>query len=1033
MKPAYAELQVTSNFSFLRGGASPAEYVVAADAIGLHGLAITDRNTVAGIVRGWDAARELNLKYLSACRVDLVDAPSVLLYPTDRAAYGRMTSLLTRGKRRAPKAQCHLTRDDLLAYAEGLIAIALPGDGFEAHLRALREAFDDRLYVGASHLFRGDDARRIALLQTQADAIGAPLVALGDTLYHVPARRPLQDVLTCIREKCTIQEAGSRLEANAERCLKSPREMARLFANHPGALEHTIEITQRCTFDLGELKYEYPAEPVPEGLTPQLHLEERVWTHAAEKYHGDVPIKVRDRLNTELKLIAELDYAPYFLTVYDIVNFARSQKILCQGRGSAANSIVCYILGITAVSPDMVDTLFERFVSPERKEPPDIDVDFEHERREEVIQYIYKKYTRDRAALTATLITYRPRSAIRDVGKAMGLSQDVVDRLAQTLWGWGRDGVQDDYVREAGLDPEEPTIRATLALTRALLGFPRHLSQHVGGFVISAGPLHETVPIENAAMDDRTVIEWDKDDLDSVGLLKIDVLALGMLTCLRKGLDLLARHKNLPLQLGDIEDGDRETYEMLQRADSVGVFQVESRAQMSMLPRLKPETFYDLVVEVAIVRPGPIQGDMVHPYLRRRSGLEPVTYPKEELREVLHKTCGVPLFQEQAMKIAMVAAKFTGSEANQLRRAMATFRHTGTIHTLKKRFITGMVDNGYELDFAQNCFAQIEGFGDYGFPESHAASFALLVYVSAWMKCHHPDVFGAALLNSLPMGFYAPAQLVRDAREHGVEIRPVDVNHSDWDCTLEPSSGKYLALRLGMRQAKGVSKQEAETIMAVRARMGPFERVEQLRRIPTVTTRTINALAKADAFGSMQRSRRDALWRAQGFDRGAQTALEAERVEPTARLRDETIGEAVLQDYAHLRLSLKAHPVGLFRRSLTGDGYVQNKKLADWIDGESIHVAGLVLIRQQPGTASGVIFVTLEDETGIANLVVWPSVFEQYRRVLLGSEVLGVRGKVQREGIVVHVVAEELFDLSDRLHGLAPANDSLMPRSRDFK
>jgi error-prone DNA polymerase len=1054
--PTYADLQVTSNFSFLRGGSAPAELVLAAATMGLAGLAITDRNSVAGIVRGWDAARELNeerhakgepaFRYLAACRVDLTDAPSVLLYPTDRTAYGRMTSLLTVGKRRAKKGACILAREDLLAHADGLLAVALPADAttpvddaFLRHLQVLREAFGDRLYVGASHGFRGDDAHRIVRLQEAADRTGAPLVALNDTLYHVPARRPLQDVLTCIREKCTIQEAGSRLVPNAERHLKFPREMARLFAAHPGALDRTLEIANRCSFDLDQLKYEYPAEPVPPGRTPQQHLEERVWTHAGEKYRGAIPPDVGARLRKELDLIATLDYAPYFLTVYEIVNFARSKGILCQGRGSAANSVVCYVLGITAVGPDRIDTLFERFVSPERREPPDIDVDFEHERREEVIQHIYEKYTRDRAALAATLITYRPRSAIRDVGKAMGLSQDVVERLAHTLWGWGREGVRDDYVREAGLDPAEPVIRSTLALTRALLGFPRHLSQHVGGFVISRGPLHETVPIENAAMQDRTVIEWDKDDLDSVGLLKIDVLGLGMLTCLRKALQLLAQHKNLRLGLDDIEEGDPETYAMLQRADAVGVFQVESRAQMSMLPRLKPENFYDLVVEVAIVRPGPIQGDMVHPYLRRRDGREPVTFPydkngEQPLRRVLEKTCGVPLFQEQAMNIAIVAAGYSASESNQLRRAMATFRHNGTIHKHRKRFIGGMVANGYDKTFAEACFAQIEGFGEYGFPESHAASFALLVYASAWIKYHHPDVFAAAILNSQPMGFYAPAQLVRDAREHGIEIRPVDVNHSVWDCTLEATGGRSHALRLGLRQVKGFSEDEAGRLVAERARLGGwFARVEQLRRIAGFSTRAVRALAKADAFGSLDRSRRDALWRAQGFDTGAVQALEAERIEPDATLHAETLGEAVLQDYAHLRLSLKAHPVGLFRRSLTRDGYLPNERLKTYFDGEAIRVAGLVLIRQQPGTSSGVIFVTLEDETGIANLVVWPSVFEAYRRELLGSEVLGVRGRVQREGIVVHVVAEELFDLSDRLHALAPANDGPMPRSRDFK
>jgi error-prone DNA polymerase len=787
----YAELQVTTHFSFLRGASSPAELVIEAYRLGLSAIAITDRNTLAGVVRAYQASRETGLRLVIGARLDFTDAPSLLCFSENRAAYGRLSQLLTDGKMRAEKGQCLLSLEELFTYGEGQRLIALPVEvpdaAFADHLRRLKRHFGKSLYLGVSHLYRGDDGKRLARLGDLSAATGVPLVATNDVHAHVAARRPLQDVLTCIREGCTVAEAGFRLGANAERHLKSPQEMARLFRRRPDAVERTLEIVEACGFRLDKLKYEYPAEPVPEGRSPQGELIRQVRFNLPIRYPDGVPRKVQSLLRKELALIKKLDYARYFLTVYDIVKFAREQEILCQGRGSAANSAVCYVLGITAVDPATSQLLIARFLSEERKEPPDIDVDFEHERREEVMQYIFNKYGRDRAGIVATLVTYRPKSAIRDVGKAMGLSEDAIGILSKTLWGWGREGIKEEYIRETRLNPNEPNLRKTLELAAELIGFPRHLSQHTGGFVITKGKLSEVVPIENAAMDDRTVIEWDKDDLDTLGMLKIDVLALGMLTCLRKGFELLKSHYGVERHLYDNEE-DPVVYDMLCKADSVGVFQVESRAQMTMLPRLKPRTLYDLVIEVAIVRPGPIQGDMVHPYLARRSGKEETVYPKEELREVLKRTCGVPLFQEQAMEIAMVAARFTPDEANALRRAMATFRHNGTIHTLKDRFIDGMVDNGYERDFAERCFKQIEGFGEYGFPESHAASFALLVYASSWIKCHYPDVFACAILNSQPMGFYRPAQLIRDAKEHGVEVRPVDIGHSFWDCTLEELS-----------------------------------------------------------------------------------------------------------------------------------------------------------------------------------------------------------------------------------------------------
>ncbi|NBC33212.1 MAG: DNA polymerase III subunit alpha, partial [Alphaproteobacteria bacterium] len=862
--PGYVELQVTSNFSFLHGASHPEELAMTAAALGHPAIAIADRNSLAGVVRAHLACKAAGIRLVVGARLDLEDGPSLLCFPTDRAAYGRLAKLITRGRRAAAKGACRLTRADVDQAAEGqrlvVVPPVTPSDGFAADLADYRARFGTRLSLAAHYLYRGGDGKRLARLARLAAITGVPLVATNDVLMHSPDRRKLQDVLTCIREHCTIRNAGWRLHANAERHLKAAAEMARLFRDHPEAIARTTGIAEACRFSLDELRYEYPDEVTGEAADPQAELERLTWLGAGERYPEGLDDKVKAQLEHELGLIGQLGYAPYFLTVHDIVRFARGRGILCQGRGSAANSAVCYVLGITAVDPARADLLFERFVSPERNEPPDIDVDFEHERREEVIQYIYTKYGRERAGLTATVICYRARGAIRDVGKAMGLSVDLVDRLARTVWGWGREGVNDDRVREAGFDPEEPAMALALELSRQIVGFPRHLSQHVGGFVISRGPLSELVPIENAAMADRTVIQWDKDDLDALGILKVDVLALGMLSCIRRGFDLLAQHYDRPLTLANVPAEDPAVYDMLCKADSLGVFQVESRAQMTMLPRLKPRAFYDLVIEVAIVRPGPIQGDMVHPYLRRRDGREAVAYPSEELRRVLEKTLGVPLFQEQAMKIAIVAAGFTPAEADLLRRAMATFKKNGDIHKFRDKLAGGMIARGYDPDFAERCFKQIEGFGTYGFPESHAASFALLVYVSSWLKCHYPDVFACALLNSQPMGFYAPAQIVRDAREHGVAVREPDVNASDWDCTLEDGEGAGRALRLGLRQIKGLGQGEAERLVAARRAGGPFADPRSLWRRAGLAPATLSVLADADAFRSVGLDRRQAAW-----------------------------------------------------------------------------------------------------------------------------------------------------------------------------
>jgi error-prone DNA polymerase len=1025
----YAELQVTSNFSFLRGASHPEELAETAAALGHRAIALTDRNSLAGIVRAHVAiknlaAKEAGIRFLVGARLDAVDGSSFLCFPTDRAAYGRLARLITLGRLKAPKAECEIGLDDILVHADGQILVAVPpnapDENFAARLRDVRRRFPGDLYLAASHLYRGDDAARIASLAALADVCSTPLVATNDVHYHVPRRRPLQDTLSCIRAGSTIDEAGYRLHANAERHLKPGREMARLFRHWPDALARTLEIAARCRFSLDALRYEYPVDPCPEGETPQSYLARETQLGAAARYPEGIPEKVRAQLDHELALIGQLGYAPYFLTVHDIVRFARGQGILCQGRGSAANSAVCYCLGITAIDPTKADLLFERFVSAERNEPPDIDVDFEHERREEVIQYIYGKYGRERAGIAATVISYRAKSAVRDVGKAMGLSLDTVGALSDTIWGWKDDAVQRNHVRALGLDPEEPRLRLTLALARQLLGFPRHLSQHVGGFVITQSPLCEVVPIGNAAMPERTFVEWDKDDLDSLGILKIDVLALGMLTCIRKSFELVRRHRGTTIDLASVPAEDPAVYAMMGKADTLGVFQIESRAQMSFLPRMKPRCYYDLVIEIAIIRPGPIQGDMVHPYLRRRNGEETVDYPSPELEAVLGKTLGVPLFQEQVMKIAIVAAGFTPGEADRLRRAMATFRKTGTIGKFRDQMIEGMVARGHGRDFAERCFHQIEGFADYGFPESHAASFALLAYVSAWLKCHEPAVFACALLNSQPMGFYAPAQILRDAREHGVELRPVDVNTSEWDCTLEPSASGALALRLGFRQIKGMGEVDAARISAARA--DGYADPAALRRGTALSSSTLERLADADAFGSLGLSRRAALWAVRGLGEAPLPLFAAaergvER-EPEVALPDMALGEEVVADYRALRLSLKAHPLALLRDRLAALGAVPAAQLAHMPNGKRVAVAGLVLVRQRPGSANGVVFATLEDETGVANVIVWPDRFERFRSVVMGARLMLVRGRLQRDGIVIHLVAESLVDRSRDLRAL---------------
>jgi error-prone DNA polymerase len=1073
--PEYAEIGITTNFSFLRGGSQPQDYVHQASELRLPVIGLADHNTLAGVVRAYKELENHKIKHkpkllIGSRLVFLDDTPDILVYPKDRAAYGRLCRLLTRGKRGEDtgKGECHLKLDDLKEFAEGQLLVLMLPHRFEATkalkiLESLRQSRADGVWLGASLLYRGDDSRRLMRLQRIAATARVPLLATNEVLYHHPARRPLQDVLTCIREKTVIDAIGKRLEANAERHLKPAAEMVRLFRGVPEAIAETMRFADLIIFSLDQLKYQYPDEPVPPGKTAQRHLEDLTWAGAHKKFPARISPKTKKVLHKELRLIRKLKYAHYFLTVHDIVRYARSKNILCQGRGSAANSAVCYVLGVTSVDPTKVDLLFERFISKERLEPPDIDVDFEHSRREEVMQYVYRRYGRHRAAIIATVIHYRPRSAIRDVGKALGLTEDVTAALADTVWGsWGK-GLNDMQVRQAGLDPQNPMVELAVELASELIEFPRHLSQHVGGYVLTQDRLDTYVPIGNAAMDDRTFIEWDKDDVDALNMMKVDVLALGMLTCIRKCFDLIAHHKGEQYELATIPQDEKPVYDMLCKGESLGVFQVESRAQMNMLPRLRPRVFYDLVIEVAIVRPGPIQGDMVHPYLRRRNGIEKEHYPSpsiehgppDELYKVLHKTKGVPLFQEQAMRIAIEAAKFTSEEANGLRRAMATFRNVGTIGTFEQKMVSKMIERGYDPVFAKNCFEQIKGFGSYGFPESHAASFAQLVYVSSWLKHYHPDAFCCGLLNSQPMGFYAPAQIVGDARNNGVEMREIDVSSSYSQNTLEERSGDHHAVRLGFRQIDGFKwadpdeeflriennkrpeikkpKPEdwGEKIVAARLRR-PFTSLEEFARDTALPKRALILLADADAFRSIGLDRRAALWAVRRLPDDVplplfEIAVAREQPDEDAQpLPAMPLPEQVVADYQTIRLSLKGHPMEFLRAMFASERVVSCAEVSHANDRRRVRCAGVVLVRQRPGSANGVVFMTLEDETGIANIVVWPKVMEHFRKEVMGARLILVEGTIQSSPEkVVHLVAEKLFD---RSHEMARLSDDLVAR-----
>ncbi|MCJ8139875.1 error-prone DNA polymerase [Falsirhodobacter halotolerans] len=1027
----YAELQVTSDFSFLRGASSAEHLFATAARMGITALGVTDRNSVAGIVRAWEAAKVTGIRLVAGCRLDLACGMSVLVYPTDKAAWSRLCRLLTLGKGRAGKGACHLTWTDLTFYAEGLIAILIPDqpdDTCALHLRRMRNTFGDRAHLALTLRRRPNDQVRLHDLATLAAQWNVATVVTNDVLYHTPARRILQDVITAIRHRTTVEALGHRRERHADRYLKPPEEMGRLFARYPEALARTVEIANRCTFDLGELQYQYPEERADPTLTPQETLSRLTWAGAKDRYTQGVPEGVGAQLTHELALIAKLDYAPYFLTVHSIVAFARSKGILCQGRGSAANSAVCYVLGITSINPVGHQLLFERFISEDRNEPPDIDVDFEHDRREEVIQWIYKTYTRDRSALTAVVTRYRAKGALRDVGKAMGLPEDLIGALSGLLSAWSPEGLTDDDLRALNLNPDDRRLRLTLALAAELSGAPRHLSQHPGGFVLTHDRLDNLVPIEPAAMQDRQIIEWDKDDIEALRFMKVDVLALGMLTCMARGFGFLAQ-KGLSHDLASIPADDTPTYDMICRADTLGTFQIESRAQMSMLPRLKPRSLQDLTVQVAIVRPGPIQGDMVHPYLKRRMRQEQPDYPTEALRRVLERTYGVPLFQEQAMQVAIVCADFTPGEADMLRKSMATFKMTGGVSEFRTRLIDGMVRNGYDRDFADRIFRQLEGFGSYGFPESHAASFALIAYASSWLKCHHPDAFCAALLNSQPMGFYAPAQIVRDARDHGVEVRPVCVNASHWDCTLEPV-GTGFAVRLGLRMVKGLAEGHVETLMNAR-HVAPFTSVEDIGHRARIPRAALSRIAEADGFHTLGLSRRDAAWALKGLpDTDLPLFAAAPSNEPVIPLRPMPAGREVVADYSHTGLTLRQHPVAFLRDDLRARRIAPCAAAMAAQDKQWGQVAGLILVRQRPGSAKGTMFITLEDETGIANLVLWPKVFEEYRRIILTASMIAARGRVQREGAVVHFVVHSLTDLSADLASVGAQGAFPLPHGR---
>jgi error-prone DNA polymerase len=1028
MLPPYAELHCLTNFTFLRGASHPEELVERAHALGYAALAITDECSLAGVVRAHVAAKELGLKLVVGTEVQLADGPKLVLLACNRSGYGNLSELVTRGRRSAAKGSYRLVCADLDGgLAECLVPRGTPCD--PDHARWVAERFPGRTWVAAELLCGPDDRAQLDALRALARSAGLPLVAAGDVHMHLRSRRRLQDVLTAVRLGKPVAACGRALHPNGERHLRLRLRLAQLYPHE--LLAETLRVAERCVFSLDELRYEYPEEVVPAGETPTSWLRRLVedglkWRFAAaEAGNGKqdpVPPQVRELIEHELALIADLGYEPYFLTVHDIVRFARERRILCQGRGSAANSAVCYALGITEVDPGRMSTLFERFISRERNEPPDIDVDFEHQRREEVIQYLYTKYGRDRAALAATVITYRTKSAVRDAGKALGFDPAQVDRLAGAAAWWDGRQALPGRIAEAGLDPASRPVAQLVEIAGTLIGFPRHLSQHTGGFVIARDRLSRLVPIENAAMPERSVIEWDKDDLDALGLLKVDVLALGMLSAIRRALDLVAARRGRPFTMSDVPPEDPATYAMIQRADTVGVFQIESRAQMSMLPRLRPECFFDLVIEVAIVRPGPIQGGMVHPYLRRRSGAEQVDYPSAAVESVLRRTLGVPIFQEQVMQLAIVAAGFTPGEADRLRRAMAAWRRKGGLEPFEQRLKDGMHRRGYSEGFADQIYRQILGFGEYGFPESHSASFALLVYVSSWIKCHEPAAFLVALLNSQPMGFYAPSQLVQDAQRHGVEVRPVDACASDWECTLEGRAS--LAVRLGLLMVKGLSEAGARRIVAARA-AAPFADVADLARSAQLDRRDLRCLAAAGALNALADHRHRAYWDVAGIETRAHLLREAPVRETTPALAAPTEGEDLVADFASLGLTLGRHPLALLRDRLHGMGFATAAEVRAARHGQALRTSGIVIGRQRPDTASGVVFVTLEDETGCVNVIVWRDLGERQRRELLGARLLAVHGVIEREGDVVHVVARRLTDHSALL-------GALVTRSRDF-
>ncbi len=1021
--PEYAELHCLSNFSFLRGASHPHELVGQAAALGYTALALTDECSLAGVVRAHVAAKSTALKLILGSEFRFTDGTKFVLLSENRQGYGALCELISRGRRNAAKGSYRLDRVELGSNMEHLLCLWIPGKEPDAETGcSLKTLFPGRLWIAAELLLTGRDAKRLAELETLGQNLHVPLVAAGDVHMHVAERRVLQDVLTAVRLGRPLAEIQAELYPNGERHLRTRARLTKLYPE--ALLRETLVIAERCHFSLDELRYEYPEEIVSPGQTPTAYLRELTYAGAERRWPAEIPEKARQQIEHELALIAELRYEPYFLTVYDIVRFARTRGILCQGRGSAANSAVCYCLGITELDPARMNLLFERFMSKERQEPPDIDVDFEHQRREEVIQYLYMKYGRERAALAATLITYRTRSAVRDVGKALGLGQIEVNRLASSLQWWDGDAAHDAHLREAGLDPASPLLQQLKRLVNQLIGFPRHLSQHVGGFVISRGPLCQLVPIENATMPGRTVIQWDKDDLDAVGLLKVDVLALGMLSALRRALYLVSRQRGTPFTLADIPAEDPAVYRMIQKADTVGVFQIESRAQMVMLPKLKPESFYDLVIEIALIRPGPIQGDMVHPYLARRNGQEPEVYPSEAVKAVLERTLGVPIFQEQVMQLAVVAAGFTAGEADQLRRAMAAWRRTGNLGPFERKLVDGMRARGYPEEFARQIYRQIKGFGEYGFPESHSASFALLAYASAWLKCHAPAAFLCALLNSQPMGFYAPAQLIQDARRHGVEILPVDVNSSDWECTLEPEAAPQAAVRLGLSRVSGLSEAVATALVQARSR-GRFESLEDLGQRVRVDRHSLQCLAAAGAFARLAGNRYQSYWAALGNE--TPWALGATfRSEAQPLLGIPTEGHDIVADYASFGFTLGRHPLALLRRALERRHVIPAEQLAALPDNTPVRIAGLVTHRQRPESANGVTFVTLEDDTGHVNTIVWPKLGERQRKTLIGARLLGMAGTIQKDGDVVQVIAAQLQDYSALLGDLRSV-------SRDYR